>query len=267
MSVSRKVLRRMKKVMGLIGTSAVLVPCSSQVSCAEDKKWVHSKRDNVVEYILDDDGVLKISCLSGKGRITYNWQNQPGFYKNKVLNVVIENNIKEIGFRAFANCNNIKSIRIPESVTRIFGYAFYYGGFETIEIPNSISEIGKGAFAECAKLKTFKVYNASLGMTNLDEDTGIKLVNHINVFQNAFGNCTSLKELCFCNCCVVFAQGAFNRCNKELINLEGKTIHNLTYCSSSNLISNSNFPISIGDDGYSFNDGVNGSFIGKKRKE
>ena len=34
MSVSRKVLRKMKKVMGVIGASAVLVPCSSQISCA-----------------------------------------------------------------------------------------------------------------------------------------------------------------------------------------------------------------------------------------
>ena len=37
MSVSRKVLRRMKKVMGVIGTSAVLAPCSSQVSFAAKK--------------------------------------------------------------------------------------------------------------------------------------------------------------------------------------------------------------------------------------
>ena len=34
MSVSRKVLKKMKKVMGVIGASAVLVPCSSQISCA-----------------------------------------------------------------------------------------------------------------------------------------------------------------------------------------------------------------------------------------
>ena len=256
----------MKKVMGMISASAVLAPWSSQVSFAEDKKWVCFKKGNVVEYILDDNGVLTISCNSGKGCITRDWQYRSSFSKNKVLNVVIKNNIKSIGYGAFAHCNNIKNIRIPESVTHIYSNAFYYGCFETIEIPNSISKIGKGAFAECVKLKTFKVYNASLGVTNLDEDTGLKLANLINIFPNTFGNCTSLRELCFYNCCVMFAQGAFNGCNKELINLEGKTIHNLTYCSSGNLISNSNFPISIGDDD-SFNDGVNDSFISKKRKK
>ena len=123
MSVSRKVLRRMKKVMGLIGTSAVLVPCSSQVSCAKVN----------VEF-NDSTGTLH---FSGNGRISTSWRIHCRM--DSVKYVIIEGGVEEIGEKAFECC------RFLEKVT----------------IPNSVSIIGGRAFCGCIRLKTVKFEDMS----------------------------------------------------------------------------------------------------------
>src|SRR5690625_7833846 len=40
----------------------------------------------------------------------------------------------------------ITSVKIPDSVEKIGGYAFYYNNLESVDIPDSVTEIGSGAF-------------------------------------------------------------------------------------------------------------------------
>jgi len=66
--------------------------------------------------------------------------------------------VKEIGDTAFMGCVGLKSVVIPDSVTKI-GFAAFDGciGLTSVEIPSSVTEIGDQAFAGCTRLKSFQV--------------------------------------------------------------------------------------------------------------
>jgi thiol-disulfide isomerase/thioredoxin len=65
----------------------------------------------------------------------------------------IPNNITAIGAYAFYYCKNITGITIPESVTSIEEYAFYYcRGLTSITIPERVASIEKSAFSYCSGL-------------------------------------------------------------------------------------------------------------------
>ena len=90
-------------------------------------------------------------------------------------NVVIPNNVIEIGYEAFAN-NNLTSITIPNSVTTIGGFAFWFDNLTNIVIPNSVTNIGSNAFE----------YNQ---LTNLTLPSSLSTINSY-VFSN--NNLTNL---------------------------------------------------------------------------
>ena len=61
---------------------------------------------------------------------------------------------------AFANCSNLASVVLPETVTTINARAFYdCDGFTTITIGENVTTIGEYAFAECSNVTTLN-YNA-----------------------------------------------------------------------------------------------------------
>lgn len=69
----------------------------------------------------------------------------PAIYKN--LPVV------GIGDRAFADCKNIGSVSIPDSVTSIGAYAFdNCKGLQSVKLPAALTEIGAWSFCNCTSL-------------------------------------------------------------------------------------------------------------------
>ena len=64
--------------------------------------------------------------------------------------IVIPNNFKgiavtEIGYNAFAN-NQLTSVTIPNSVTKLHGWSFSFNELTSVIIPNSVTRIGEGVF-------------------------------------------------------------------------------------------------------------------------
>jgi hypothetical protein len=56
----------------------------------------------------------------------------------------------------------LKSVVLPESVTKIYSYAFSSDvSLTEIELPHFVSSIGTQAFAGCTSLKSFTVGNAN----------------------------------------------------------------------------------------------------------
>lgn len=73
--------------------------------------------------------------------------------------------VTNIGENAFAQCKNITSITIPNSVTNIGDYAFQEcWKLTSIEIPDSVTSIGKGAFQRCTSLTRIALPN---GLTSI----------------------------------------------------------------------------------------------------
>ncbi|MDO4299769.1 MAG: leucine-rich repeat domain-containing protein [Clostridia bacterium] len=116
--------------------------------------------------------------------------------------VTIENGVEYIGYSAFESCTNIKTLFIPNTVTYIDEYAFYYAlsleevtieensnlaviswmafsrtAISEIIIPESVTNIHEKAFRGCTNL--LKVYFEGDAPNNLAED------------ENAFSGCSS----------------------------------------------------------------------------
>lgn len=103
-----------------------------------------------------------------------------------------------IGDSAFANCYNLTSVSIPNTVTAIDKAAFYNCiALTGITIPNSVTTIGGCAFWSCARLKSLSLGN---GLTTIKND--------------AFRGCSGLTSLTLPNSLTTIETRAFYGCNK-----------------------------------------------------
>ena len=112
--------------------------------------------------------------------------------KNKII--TIPDSVTSIGDYAFYFCKSLQKINLPNSLTRIGTCAFCCCfSLQEITLPDSITDIGDGAFVSCYNLKNIAFPNTS---TNIGDEVlasceslkTIKLPNpHISIEENSFG--------------------------------------------------------------------------------
>ena len=159
---------------------------------------------NGIGYNENSDGSLTISTFSnGKSDLKI-----PAEYNGK--------DVKEIGKSSFKMAK-VKSVKIPEGVTKIDNYAFAFSrSLEKITIPDSVKEIGTNAFSGCVKLKKIKLPKKLeyIGMFSFDA-TAIKKIDIPKTVKKideyAFAECLSLKEVTINSKNTEIAKTAFNR--------------------------------------------------------
>ncbi len=109
---------------------------------------------------------------------------------------------------SFHNFVNITSVKIPESVTSIGGFAFAAcSGLETINIPSSVKAIGDMAFFGCNSL-CYNVYDNACYLGNAENEyfalikTKSAGISECTINENckiiaggAFGSCDNLTEI------------------------------------------------------------------------
>ena len=233
MSFSRKVLRKMKKVMGVIGAISVLTAYSSQVSFGVKIKKVRSKikkvRSNnttnhininpintinehvdpintINEYDSEKNwshGGCKYNFRNGVLRVSTVWSKKVSKSWNK------ENNINRKVLRFWNEENNINRDEITEIVVEdgindIDEFAFENCKFvKKVTLPNSLKHIGQFAFQGCVSLEEVTA-EGSVGVLstrdenniNRDKITEVVVEDGINDNRSfAFKNCKSLKEV------------------------------------------------------------------------
>jgi hypothetical protein len=98
-----------------------------------------------------------------------------------LVTLIIGNNIRLIGVRAFKGCSNLTSVTFPtSSLTTISSSAFWGTGLISVAIPNSVTSMSDSIFVNCT----------SLASATLPINGTITTVP-----QGTFVNCTSLTSI------------------------------------------------------------------------
>ena len=168
-----------------------------------------------------------ISLLNIPSRVTYNGYTLPvtsigvGAFANytNIKSVTIPNSVTRICDQAFYGCTGLTSITIPNSVTEIRGWAFYgCTGLTSITIPNSVTSILWGAFCRCTGLTSVTIPNSvtEIGSSAFEGCTGLTSVtigNKVtNICGSAFEGCTGLTSVTFGNSVRLIYDKAFKDC-------------------------------------------------------
>ncbi len=127
--------------------------------------------------------------------------------------------VTSIGNSAFAN-RYITSVDIPDSVTSIGDFAFYYcTGLTSVTIPDSVTSIGKGTFAECLGLTSVHIPDGvtSIGFgafSTCRSLTSVTIPDSVTSIGNfAFYDCTGLTSVTIPDGVTSIGNGAFLMCS------------------------------------------------------
>ena len=100
---------------------------------------------------------------------------------------------------SFQGCSNLKSIKIPNSVTSIGNEAFSIcDGLTSVTIPNSVTSIGNDAFWSCQKLSSVTISNSVTSIGNRAFSNCKKLTSIVvesgNMVYDSRENCNAIIE-------------------------------------------------------------------------
>ena len=117
-------------------------------------------------------------------------------------NTIIPNSVTDIGSYAFYYCNKLTSITISNNINSIGKYAFSgCNGLTTFTIPNSITIIEAGVFQNCHNFTSVIIPNSvtSIGASAFSQCSGLTTLSIPNsvtsIGNNAFDFCSGLTTL------------------------------------------------------------------------
>ena len=123
-----------------------------------------------------------------------------------VTSVDINGSTKIIGGGAFARCENLTTVIMPDSVTSVGNRAFYgCTGITSIELSNELTTIGEEGFSVCNSLPSITIPRSitSIGRSAFAfcHSLSVVTISVSSIFTkidtNAFGNCGNLTSVIF----------------------------------------------------------------------
>ena len=150
----------------------------------------------------DYDGNGDKIVISGSGEIADIAEATPwDIYKAGITDVIIQEGITAIGMNMFSGYTSLKSVELPQTLTKIGAYAFSDSALAEIIIPEGVTEIKANTFSGCESLKNvvipatvktigFQAFAGCTALTAMEIPEGV-----ITIDKEAFANCTDLKEI------------------------------------------------------------------------
>jgi Flp pilus assembly protein protease CpaA len=139
---------------------------------------------------------------------------------SSLTSVTIPNSVTSIGYGAFSHCTALTSVTIPNSVTSIGDAAFYgCSGLTSVTIPNSVTSIGSVAFRDCTGLTSITIPNSvtSIGSSAFFGCSGLTSVTIPNgvtsIGSSAFSGCSGLTSITIPNSVTSIGSSAFFGCS------------------------------------------------------
>ena len=200
----------------------------------------------ITEYAGDDECVVIPKGAHSLGDLV--------FCGNAVKRVVISETIKNIGYRAFADCTELTEIVLTGNITEIGAEAFWgCTALKEIKIPDGVELIGDGAFKGCCFLEKIDVSDTVTEIGN-EAFTGCSALKEIkipdgvySVGDGAFSGCIALTEITLPEYINVVGNDTFHGCSSlrkaELLG-RVKSISDGAFAGCSNLV-NIRIPTSI----------------------
>ena len=153
-------------------------PYSTAQSFAEASSWnfipIMEEKTRSGDYgALHWDYADHVLTISGEGMLGENdssgydapWQE----FSSAICTLIIEDGVTEIGTGAFNKCQNITSVSLPDTLTKIGNESFAFNtSLKSIVIPDSVTEIQTGAFLNCYQLKEITL---SKNLVNVGESS------------------------------------------------------------------------------------------------
>ena len=213
----------------------------------EEETWdVSANGDGsvIAKWTLED----KTLTISGTGEMKdwsldskEDWHDTQ--YTNAIENVIIEEELTNIGSYAFSSCSSLKNINMPKGIIYIGPFAFYHcSSIKSIEIPETVRTINQATFNRCTSLENIMIPQS---ITSIERE--------------AFAGCSKLKNVIIPESVKEIGEQAFFGCenlNNITIPEKVKSIGNYALYGCDSLISidvDANNEIYISEDGILFN--------------
>ena len=138
---------------------------------------------------------------------------------DKLTSVIIPNSVTSIGDAAFGWCGSLTSVSFGNSVKSIGEFAFHNcNSLVSLNIPNSVTSIGDAAFGNCTSLTSLvlsngltcignQVFAACKSLSSVDIPNSVKTISSL-----AFADCNSLTSLNISNSVDTISSLAFSNC-------------------------------------------------------
>ena len=152
----------------------------------------------------------------------------------KVTELIIPNDVAELGFYCFFGWRDVESVTIPNSVTSIGERAFAgCSSLTSIEIPNSVTSIGNQVFEKCFNLTNVIIGNSvtSIGdyaFEGCSSLTSVTIGNSVtSIGGSAFYECSGLTSITIPNSVTSIGDYAFIRCTRLTSVTIGNSVTNI----------------------------------------
>ncbi len=111
-------------------------------------------------WTLDTDGKLTFYSDAGMSGWITAYTNSKWY--DRVISLEVKNGVTRLADGCVSNCNNLKSVKLPETLEEIGVGAFQAcKSLAGIEIPASVTKIGPIAFMNCSSLESVKMLGAT----------------------------------------------------------------------------------------------------------